>query len=179
MGVKKRTSAVADGAAAGDDPDVDVKDLATVRELVKLMVGNGLTEIKIVNRGSKIHLRKSEPKKEIVQLAAPAVSAAAHPVHAAPSAAPAAAESKAPAVAPDSGRRIKSPMVGTFYRSSAPDADPYVEVGGKVSKDTVVCIIEAMKVMNEIKAGVSGTIREVLVENGQPVEFDQPLFVVE
>lgn len=74
---------------------------------------------------------------------------------------------------------IRSPMVGSFYRSPAPDALPFVEVGTEVKPDTIVCILEAMKVMNEIKAGLSGIVREILVENAQPVEFDQPLFKLE
>jgi acetyl-CoA carboxylase biotin carboxyl carrier protein len=94
----------------------------------------------------------------------------------APAAAPAAA---GPAPAKESrGIEIPSPMVGTFYRSPSPDASPYVEVGDRIGKDTPVCIVEAMKVMNEIKAEVDGEILEILVQNGEPVEFGQPLFLV-
>jgi acetyl-CoA carboxylase biotin carboxyl carrier protein len=92
---------------------------------------------------------------------------------------PAAAERETAAKALDGLVEIKSPIVGTFYRSSTPDADPYVTMGSDVSEDTVVCIIEAMKVMNEINAEVRGVIRKILVENASPVQFGQPLFLVE
>ena len=108
--------------------------------------------------------------------AAPAAPAAAPAAPAAP--APAAAAPSAPA-ALDQAKVIEAPIVGTFYRSSAPGAEAFVKVGSKVDADTTVCIVEAMKVMNEIKAEKSGTIKEILVENGQPVEFGQPLFVLE
>ena len=84
----------------------------------------------------------------------------------------------APAAPPESLHTITAPMVGTFYRSPSPEAESYVEVGHRVTPDTVVCILEAMKVMNEIKAEISGEIVEILVENGEPVEFVQPLFVI-
>lgn len=93
-------------------------------------------------------------------------------------AAPAESSSAPAAEVDDSIELIKSPMVGTFYRAPAPDAPPFVETGDVVQTDTVVCILEAMKVMNEIKAGMAGTVQEVMVENGQPVEFGQPLFKI-
>ena len=97
----------------------------------------------------------------------------------APQAAPASTETPAAPAADDaSSTPIKSPMIGTFYRAPSPESSNYVEVGAKVGPETVVCIIEAMKVMNEIKAEVSGVITEILVENGKPVEFDQPMFKV-
>jgi acetyl-CoA carboxylase biotin carboxyl carrier protein len=92
--------------------------------------------------------------------------------------APAAAAPEAPARKETIGTPIPSPMVGTFYRAGSPEAEPFVSVGKRISPDTVLCIIEAMKVMNEIKSEVSGEILEVLVENGEPVEFGQPLFLV-
>lgn len=104
-------------------------------------------------------------------VAAPQAPAQAAPASAAPAAAEKPAEEKGISV-------IKSPMVGTFYRASSPESPPFVDVGGKVGKDTQVCIIEAMKVMNEIQAEISGTVTEVLVENGEAVEFGQPLFKV-
>jgi acetyl-CoA carboxylase biotin carboxyl carrier protein len=112
----------------------------------------------------------------------------AAPVHFAPPAAPvaapiaAAAAHAAPATpaakSTSQGVEIPSPMVGTFYRSPSPDASPYVEVGDRIGKDSPICIVEAMKVMNEIKAEVEGEILEILVQNGEPVEFGQPLFLV-
>jgi acetyl-CoA carboxylase biotin carboxyl carrier protein len=95
--------------------------------------------------------------------------------HQAP-AAPAPAAAKAAAPAAEAGKAIKSPLVGTFYKSPSPDAPAYVKVGDTVKPDTTLCILEAMKVMNEVKAEVSGVITEILCENGQPVEYDQPLF---
>ena len=99
------------------------------------------------------------------------------PARAAAGAAPAAA-APAPADAP-AGHAVKSPMVGTFYRSSSPGAKPFVEIGSQVKQGETVCIIEAMKILNEIEADKSGTIAKVLIENGQPVEYGQPLFIIE
>ena len=100
------------------------------------------------------------------------------PAAPAPSAAPA-APSAAPASNSPSGTQVTSPMVGTFYRAPSPGADPFVEVGTQVKKGDTLCIIEAMKLLNEIEAEVSGTVKEILVDNGSPVEFGQPLFVIE
>ena len=114
--------------------------------------------------------------------AAPAIieipQATPAPAAPAPSAAPA-APSAAPASNSPSGTQVTSPMVGTFYRAPSPGADPFVEVGTQVKKGDTLCIIEAMKLLNEIEAEVSGTVKEILVDNGSPVEFGQPLFVIE
>ena len=107
----------------------------------------------------------------VLPVSAPALAAT-------PAAAPAAAPALAAAPPPE-GTEVKSPMIGTFYRKPSPDAEPFVEVGAKVGADTVVCIIEAMKVMNEIKAEVKGTIIEVLMEEGKPVEYGQALFRID
>ena len=96
-----------------------------------------------------------------------------------PAAAPAAPAPSAPAAPALPAVTIDSPLVGTFYRAASPDTPPFVQVGDRVTPDTVLCIIEAMKVMNEVKAEKSGVIKEILIENGQPVEFDQPMFVLE
>ena len=145
-----------------------------IRELVKLMDEYHLTEVKVENGEDHIYLRRGEEMVAApvvpVAVAAPAVPAA--PVAAAPApAAPAAAA--APAVT------IDSPLVGTFYKAASPDAAPFVQIGDRVNADTTLCIIEAMKVMNEVKAEKSGVIKEILVENGQPVEYGQPMFVLE
>lgn len=151
-----------------------------IKTIVKLMSENDLTEFKI--EAEDMHLcikRGGQNANPIIAqtlspvVAAPAAAPAAAPVAAAPAAAPA-----APAAAP-AGETIDSPIVGTFYRSSAPGVDAFVKIGSKVEPDTTVCIIEAMKVMNEIKAEKSGVIKEILAENGQPVEYGQPLFVIE
>ena len=154
-----------------------------IKTIVKLMSENDLTEFKI--EAEDMHLcikRGGQNANPIIAqtlspvVAAPAAAPAAAPVAAAPAAAPAAPA--APAAAP-AGETIDSPIVGTFYRSSAPGVDAFVKIGSRVEPDTTVCIIEAMKVMNEIKAEKSGVIKEILAENGQPVEYGQPLFVIE
>jgi acetyl-CoA carboxylase biotin carboxyl carrier protein len=142
-------------------------DLKDIKALIDLMQKNGLTAFEMEKDGFRISLAKETAF-------APAVGYAHAPVAAAPAAAaPAAAEAAVPA---PSGKEIPSPMVGTFYLSPSPESPPFVKVGQKVTPDTVVAIIEAMKVMNEIKAEVSGTVTEVAAENGQPVQFGQALF---
>jgi acetyl-CoA carboxylase biotin carboxyl carrier protein len=142
-------------------------DLKEIKELIALMRRNELTELEIETEGLRVKLKKgSEPVVSHTyfgQQAGPAPAATAPP-------ASPAAEAREP------GREITSPMVGTFYGSASPEASPYVEVGAEVNEETVVCIIEAMKVMNEIKAETRGVITEILGENGKPVQFGQPLF---
>jgi len=128
-------------------------------------------------------LEKEGMKIELEAHRAPVPVVASQPVaQSAPSTAPAPVQTSAPAESPEERRttfkEVVSPMVGTFYRAPSPDSAPYVQVGQDINKDTVVCLIEAMKVMNEIKAEVQGVIAEVLVENGTPVQFGQPLFRV-
>jgi len=153
-------------------------NLKDIKGIVDLMKKNSVSEFEMEEGDFKIKLkRKGADVESPVMVAAPVVPAAAPlPEVAAPAPAPAAAS--APAPAPE-GPEVKSPMIGTFYRKPSPDADSYVEVGSVVEPDTVVCIIEAMKVMNEIKAEVKGTIAEVLVEDGKPVEYGQALFRIE
>lgn len=154
-------------------------DLARIREIVSLMAENDLTLFHFEDQGSKLELRRGadfEAAKDLLKhfsapAAAPMTLAAAAPV-AAPSAAPAAA----PAATAPAGPTINSPMVGTFYRSSAPGEKSFVNIGDAVDENTTVCIIEAMKVMNEIKAEIRGTVARVLVEDGKPVQYGQPLF---
>ena len=146
------------------ETNVDLKD---IKAIVDLMEKNGLTAFEMEKGGFRIALSKGA-------VAGHAVSYAPAPVAApAPAAASAPAEAAAPAA---SGKEIPSPMVGTFYTAPSPESPAFVKVGQKVTPDTVVAIIEAMKVMNEIKAEVSGTITEVAAENGQPVQFGQALF---
>lgn len=158
-------------------------DLKDIKVIVDLMKKNAVSEFEMEEGDFKIKLKRDSAtgrkgETVVVQEAAPvvlpAVAPAPSPVAASAPAAPAAAP--APAV---EGPEVKSPMIGTFYRKPSPDADSYVEVGSVVEPDTVVCIIEAMKVMNEIKAEVKGTIAEVLVEDGEPVEYGQALFRIE
>ena len=150
-----------------------------LKKLVQLMNDNSLVELEIEREGERVHLRKADPNGgQVTMTPMPSMPMGAMPMGAAP-AAPAAeaAAEEAPAVDPRL-KEICSPMVGTFYRRPAPDQDPYVDVGSAVSDETVVCIVEAMKVNNEIKAELDGDVVEVLVEDGHPVEFDQPLFRV-
>lgn len=135
-------------------------DLETIRQLLALMSENGLVELEIEQEDLVVRLRKAGPEP---------APAAAIPVAAARPAAPAEAE-KLPT--------INSPMVGTFYVASSPEAEAFVEVGDHVSEDTVVCVIEAMKVFNEIRAEMSGTVEKVLVKDAQAVDFGAPMFVV-
>ena len=158
-------------------------NLKDIKGIVDLMKKNSVSEFEMEEGDFKIKLkRKGADVESPVMVAAPVVPAAAPlPEVAAPAPAPvtpAPAAASAPAPAPE-GPEVKSPMIGTFYRKPSPDADTYVEVGSVVEPDTVVCIIEAMKVMNEIKAEVKGTIAEVLVEDGKPVEYGQALFRIE
>ncbi len=142
-----------------------------IAQLARLMAAHDLSEITLESEGEKLTLKRGRQGDAVLApvLASPPVAAAAP-----------AAPGQAPAAAPagTSATCIVSPIVGTFYVAPAPDAPPFVKVGDTVTPETVVCIIEAMKVMNEIKAEMSGVIRRVLVENGTPVEFGQPLFEV-
>ncbi|CAN5516702.1 acetyl-CoA carboxylase biotin carboxyl carrier protein [soil metagenome] len=147
-------------------------NLDEIRELANLVDEHGFTDFEFENENIRVRLSKMVT----VQQAAPvqAAPAVAQAVSTAPAAAPAA---EAAAVDPDAGLyKITSPIVGTFYRSPGPDKDSYVSEGSKVSAETTVCIVEAMKLMNEIQAEVSGEVVRIYVENGQPVEYGQPLF---
>ena len=148
-----------------------------IETIVKLMSAHDLTEFKIEAESYNLCIRRGcttavAPVQTVVA-AAPAALPVPTAAPAAPAAAPAAPAPAAPVTT------IDSPLVGTFYRAASPEAQAIVKVGDKVAPDTVIGIIEAMKVMNEIKAEKSGVIKEILVENGQPVEFGQPLFVIE
>jgi acetyl-CoA carboxylase biotin carboxyl carrier protein len=142
-----------------------------IKAIVELMSQHDLTEFKIEAEECNLCIRRGSAVAVAapVALAAPAVAA---PAVSAPAAVPAAPAEAAPK------ETIDSPLVGTFYRSPSPDAAPFVSVGDTVNAETVIGIIEAMKVMNEIKAEKSGVIKEILVENGQPVEFGQPIIVI-
>ena len=159
---------------------MDIKD---IKAIVDLMKKNSMTEFEMEKGDFKIRLQrdahagKRSPAPEPVIVQAPAV-AQPTPAPAAPITAPTAAETPS-APTPTSGAEVKSPMIGTFYRRPSPDTDPYAEIGKQVEPDTVVCIIEAMKVMNEIKAEARGVITEILIEDAKPVEYGQVLFRIE
>ncbi|MBI1768063.1 MAG: acetyl-CoA carboxylase biotin carboxyl carrier protein [Bacteroidetes bacterium] len=148
-----------------------------IRDLIDFIAQSGLNEVDIETKELKLHVKR-EPDQKVMKSSAPMMAAPmAAPVAAAPVAALAAPKPEKPAVGKTV--EIKSPMIGTFYRSSNPDSPPFVSVGDKVSKGQVVCIIEAMKLFNEIESEVSGTVVKAMVENSSPVEYDQVLFVVE
>jgi acetyl-CoA carboxylase biotin carboxyl carrier protein len=158
--------------------------MAEIRELAELVDAHGFTDFEFENENIRVRLSKN-PAPQIVQAAQPSQVASA------PSPAPVpnsltgetkpetphpGAKAETEAAADENLYKITSPIVGTFYRSPSPDKDPYVKAGDKVSPETTVCIVEAMKLMNEIQAETSGEVVKIYVENGQPVEFGQPLF---
>jgi len=150
--------------------------LEWLKALVEIMNRNDLAELSLEEQGRKIRLRKGMLEPARVTLASGYSVPAAEPRAAATAASPASASR--PAERPQDIVEITSPMVGTFYRAPSPEADPFVEVGDAVKEDTTLCIIEAMKVMNEIKAEMDGIVQEILVSNGEAVEFGQPLFLI-
>lgn len=143
-----------------------------IEKLAKIIADTGLTEISLEDGEQAITLRKDV----VVAPVSPVVSTPSAVPAAAPASAPAQVQEAAPA---NKGTPITSPMVGTFYKSPSPDADPFVTVGQSISKGDVVCIVEAMKMMNEIESEVSGKVVEICVEDGQPVEFGQVLMYIE
>lgn len=156
-------------------------DLKQIKQLIDLMKRSELTEFEVEEEGFKIRIKRGGDGQQYVQAA---------PLHPASPPAPGTREANTPAPVPSSPAStvpttdeagfayVKSPMVGTFYRSPSPDNPPYVDTNSKVEEKSVVCIIEAMKIMNEIQAEIKGTVVEVLVENGQPVEYGQRLFKI-
>ncbi|MGA8051565.1 MAG: acetyl-CoA carboxylase biotin carboxyl carrier protein [Burkholderiales bacterium] len=148
-------------------------DLRKLKKLIDLVEESGIAELEIT---------EGEEKVKIVKGGGLSVSPAPSAPAPAPAAISAEAKAAAPAVpaaeAPAEGHVVKSPMVGTFYRAPSPDAKPFVEVGEAVKEGQTICIVEAMKLMNEIESDASGTVKAILVENGQPVEYGQPLFIV-
>jgi acetyl-CoA carboxylase biotin carboxyl carrier protein len=162
-------------------------DLRKLKKLIDLVQESGIAELEITEGEEKVKIVKGgeatvTPLVPAAIVAAPAVATATAAAGTAPAPAPAAAApaTAAPAEAPaPSGHVLKAPMVGTFYRSASPDAKPFIEVGQNVKAGETVCIIEAMKLMNEIEADATGMIKAILVENGQPVEYGQPLLIIE
>ncbi|MDO5639123.1 MAG: acetyl-CoA carboxylase biotin carboxyl carrier protein [Neisseria sp.] len=149
-------------------------DLRKLKKLIDLVEESGIAEIEVTEGEEKVRITRSIAQQAPVY-AAPAPQIAAAPV-AAPAAAPAVAAAPA---GKDLSNAQKSPMVGTFYRAPSPSAPAFVEVGQNVKAGDTLCIIEAMKLMNEIEAEKSGVVKEILIENGQPVEYGEPLFIIE
>ncbi|MGB1517683.1 MAG: acetyl-CoA carboxylase biotin carboxyl carrier protein [Crocinitomicaceae bacterium] len=161
-------------------------NIKEIQDLIKFVAKSGVSQVDIEQKDFKITIKSDSPEREekqIIVQAAPAPAAAPAPVAAAPVSAPAPAATPAPAEgqsADDSKYvTVKSPIIGTFYRSPGPDKDPFINVGDTIAVGDTVCIIEAMKLFNEIESEVSGKIVKVLVDDSSPVEYDQPLFLVD
>lgn len=149
-------------------------DIRKVKKLIELVEESGIAELEITEGEESVRINRGHSGG--AYMAAPM----AQPMMQAPAAAPAAPAASEPAApAAPSGHTVRSPMVGTFYRSSSPGSPAFVEVGSSVSVGDTLCIVEAMKMMNQIEADKSGVIKQILVENEEPVEFDQPLFIIE
>jgi len=146
-------------------------DIRKIKKLIELLENSSLTEMEIHEGEESVKL--SRHNQTVV--AAPHTAPIAAPVAAAPVAA---IENSAPAVVTHDGNNQRSPMVGTFYTASSPDAEPFVKVGQKVKVGDTLCVVEAMKMFNQIESEFEGTVTKILVENGQPIEFDEPLFVI-
>jgi acetyl-CoA carboxylase biotin carboxyl carrier protein len=151
-------------------------DLRKLKTLIDLVSESNISELEITEADGKVRIVKADPHAVVMAAPPPMVMAAPH---APPAPAPALATAAPEPVEVETGHLIKSPMVGTYYAASSPGAKPLVEVGSAIKAGQAVCIIEAMKIMNEIEADLDGTIRKILVENGQAVEFGQPLFLVD
>jgi acetyl-CoA carboxylase biotin carboxyl carrier protein len=156
---------------------MEIKD---IKRIVELMKANDLTEFAMKDENFELEMKRGGEEPQVVYAAPAAAAVAAAPVAAPAPAATAPAAEAAPAADENDGLiEIPSPIVGTFYRKPAPDADNFAEIGTEVTEDSVVCIVEAMKVMNEIKAEVRGTIKKILVDDAAAVQYGQPLFLVE
>ncbi|MFB9136499.1 acetyl-CoA carboxylase biotin carboxyl carrier protein [Vibrio sp. AK197] len=151
-------------------------DIRKIKKLIELVEESGIAELEISEGEESVRISRNG-----VPAPAAPIQYAAAPAPAAPAAAPAAPVAEAAPAAPaaPAGHQVLSPMVGTFYRASSPDAKPFIEVGQSIQAGDTLCIVEAMKMMNQIEADKSGVITAILVEDGQPVEFDQPLVVIE
>ncbi|MGZ5032988.1 MAG: acetyl-CoA carboxylase biotin carboxyl carrier protein [Usitatibacter sp.] len=156
-------------------------DLRKLKKLIDLVQESGIGEIEITEGEEKVRISRQQPAPQAMMMAAPAMQqigvaggqlTGGGPASGMPTQGP-------PPAAEPKGHALKSPMVGTFYRAPSPGAPSFVEIGQSVTKGQTLCIIEAMKLLNEIESDVSGTVKAILVENGQPVEYGQPLFLIE
>lgn len=148
-------------------------DLRKLKKLIDLVQESGISELEVTEGEEKVRIAKQLTAAPVAhQVYAPA------PMAAAPAAAPAAVTAPTASPAQPAGHEVKSPMVGTFYRASSPEAKAFVEVGDSVKEGQTLCIIEAMKLLNEIESDATGVVKAILVENGQPVEFGEPLFII-
>lgn len=155
-------------------------DIRKVKKLIELLEESGVAEIEIKEGEESVRISRASSAAHAAAVAPAFVQpVAAAPVQAAPAAAPAAEAAPAAAPADEPGHFVESPMVGTFYRSPSPDADPFIEEGATVAKGDTLCIIEAMKMMNRIEAPVAGVVKKILAADGDPVEFGQRLIVID
>jgi acetyl-CoA carboxylase biotin carboxyl carrier protein len=156
-------------------------DIRKVKKLIELLDESGIAEIEITEGEEAVRISRYPSGAMITQASAPYAPAPASPQAPAAASAPTAAQPSEPALpaAEEDGFPVTAPMVGTFYASSSPGAAPYVQVGDRVSEGDTLCIIEAMKMMNQIEADVSGVIKSIRVQNGEPVEYGQTLFVID
>jgi acetyl-CoA carboxylase biotin carboxyl carrier protein len=154
-------------------------DLRKLKTLIDLVSESNISELEITEADGKVRIVKADPQAAAAAMPMVAPTYVAAPTPAPAIAAPAGAPATPAAAPAETGHIVKSPMVGTFYRSSSPGAKAFVEVGAQVKEGDPICIIEAMKIMNEIEADKAGTVTKILCENGQAVEFGQPLFVIE
>lgn len=153
-------------------------DIRKIKKLIELVEESGIAELEITEGEESVRINRHSNAPVYAQPQQFAAAPAAAPAAAAP-AAPAAEAAPAEESSAPSGHQVKSPMVGTFYAASSPTAAAYVEVGSKVNVGDTLCIVEAMKMMNQIESDKAGVVKAILVENGEPVEFDQPLFIIE
>ena len=152
-------------------------DLRKLKKLIDLVEDSGIAELEVTEGEEKVKIVKGGAAgREVVMLSPSAVPVSAPPVQTAPAVAAPTAAAEAPAV--PEGHIIKSPMVGTFYRAGAPGAKPFVEVGDTVKVGQIICVIEAMKLMNEIECDKDGVVKAIMVENAQPVEYGEPLMMI-
>jgi acetyl-CoA carboxylase biotin carboxyl carrier protein len=178
MAKSKKNTSFKSATAFGETASPNQPEMKTneIRDLIDFISQSGLNEVNIETKELKLHVKR-EPDQKVFKSTPVQVAATPFPAAAAPTVAP--PVSPKPAVNGKKTVEIKSPMIGTFYRSANPDSPPFVSVGDKIIKGQTVCIIEAMKLFNEIESEVSGTIVKAMVESSSPVEYDQVLFVVE
>ncbi|HLS84766.1 MAG TPA: acetyl-CoA carboxylase biotin carboxyl carrier protein [Burkholderiales bacterium] len=153
-------------------------DLRKLKKLIDLVQESGIAELEITEGEEKVRIARGGGVSVAAAVTGAPAAAAAPATAASAAAAPGSTQAPAEAPAQPEGHVVKAPMVGTFYRAPSPDAKPFVEVGDSVKEGQTVCIIEAMKLMNEIEADAAGVVKAILVENGQPVEYGQPLFIL-
>ncbi|HEX5484570.1 MAG TPA: acetyl-CoA carboxylase biotin carboxyl carrier protein [Limnobacter sp.] len=154
-------------------------DLRKLKTLIDLVAESDISELEVTEGEGKVRIVKSQPPQFQMMAAQPMMAPQAAPAASAQAVAAPQAGASAPVAAAEAGHKVASPMVGTFYRASSPGAPNFVEVGSSVKEGDTICIIEAMKLLNEIEADKTGVIKAVLVDNGQPVEFGQALFIIE